>query len=199
MRLDPGGTQVRTTVFAGITAAIVAAAASALAITFLDARSAPPIIIANPDTSIVVSVEGAVAHPGVYTLPRDARVNDAVVAAGGLSADADLSAINLAARLRDGQRLMVPSVSETSGDQARATDASPVPSHASATSQTGLININTATVEELDALPGIGPAKAQAIVDYRTAHGPFRTVDELVLVDGISLAMLDRLRSLITV
>jgi competence protein ComEA len=190
---------VRTTIIAGITAAVVAAATGALAITFLDARSAPPIIIAEPDTSIIVSVEGAVAHPGVYTLPRDARVNDAVLAAGGLTADADLSTINLAARLRDGQRLVVPPAPGSSGDQARATEVSPVPSRASATSQTGLININTASIEELDTLPGIGPAKAQAIVDYRTAHGPFRTVDELVLVDGISLAMLDRLRPLITV
>lgn len=189
---------MRTTIIAGIAAAVVAAAAGALAITFLDARSAPPIIIADPDTSIVVSVEGAVAHPGVYTLPRDARVNDAVLAAGGLNADADLATVNLAARLRDGQRLVVPA-SGTSGDQAQATGASPVPSRGSTSSQPGLININTATIEELDTLPGIGPAKAQAIVDYRTAHGPFRSIDELVLVDGISLAMLERLRPLITV
>lgn len=183
------------TIIAGLAAAIVAAAAGALAMTFLDARSAPPIIIADPEASIVVSVEGAVMNPGVYRLPRDARVNDAVLAAGGLNANADLATVNLAARLRDGQRLVVPAESNEPENFA----SSPAASRAAALPQTSTININTASIEELDALPGIGPAKAQAIIDYRTAHGPFRSVDELVLVDGISLAMLERLRPLISV
>jgi len=190
---------VRTTIIVGVVAAVVAASSAALAIVFLDARSAPPIIITDPPSSIVVSVEGAVTRPGVYTLPSGSRVNDALVAAGGVTADADLTDLNLAARLRDGQRLIVPAVPAALADGPSTSAGSPVPSQAPSEAPSGRININTATIEELDALPGIGPAKAQAIVDYRTAHGPFRTVDELVLVDGISPAMLDRLRPLITV
>ncbi|GIW04210.1 MAG: hypothetical protein KatS3mg059_0830 [Thermomicrobiales bacterium] len=190
---------MRTTIIVGVVAAVVAASSAALAVAFLDARSAPPIVISDPPTSIVVSVEGAVARPGVYTLPTGSRVNDALVAAGGVTADADLTALNLAARLRDGQRLIVPSVLAASADELSSSRGSPVPSLPAQETASGRININTATIDELDTLPGIGPAKAQAIVEYRTAHGPFRTVDELVLVDGISPAMLDRLRPLITV
>ena len=194
-----GAIRVRKTIIVGVVAAVVAASSAALAIAFLDARSAPPIIISDPSSSIVVSVEGAVTRPGVYTLPSGSRVNDALIAAGGVSADADLTALNLAARLRDGQRLIVPAVPAALADGPSASGGSPVPSHAPPEAPSGRININTATIEELDTLPGIGPAKAQAIVEYRTAHGPFRTVDELVLVDGISPAMLERLRPLITV
>jgi competence protein ComEA len=194
-----GANRVRTTIIVGVVAAVVAASSTALAIAFLDARSAPPIVISDPPSSIVVSVEGAVSRPGVYTLPSGSRVNDALVAAGGVRTDADLTTLNLAARLRDGQRLIVPSVSAALADGLTAPGASPVPSQAPQEAPSGRININTATIEELDTLPGIGQAKAQAIVEYRTTHGPFRTVDELVLVDGISPAMLDRLRPLITV
>ncbi len=190
---------MRTTIIVGVVAAVVAASSAALAIAFLDARSAPPIVISDPPSSIVVSVEGAVIRPGVYTLPSGSRVNDALAAAGGVRTDADLTAQNLAARLRDGQRLIVPAVPTAWAGGLTAPGASPVPSQAPQAAPSSRININTATIEELDTLPGIGQAKAQAIVEYRTTHGPFRTVDELVLVDGISSAMLDRLRPLITV
>ena len=118
---------------------------------------------------VVVHVAGAVSAPGVYTLPADSRVDDAVRAAGA-TADADLSQLNLAQKLADGQKITVPA------DNAAPSDSS----------QSGaLININTATQEELETLPSIGEVRAQAIIAYREEHGGFRTTDELMEVSGI--------------
>lgn len=125
---------------------------------------------------VVVHVAGAVSAPGVYTLPTDSRVDDAVRAAGA-TADADLSQLNLAQKLVDGQKITVPA-GET---PAPADNAAP-----SDSGQSGaLININTATREELETLPSIGEVRAQAIIAYREEHGGFRTTDELMEVSGI--------------
>lgn len=126
---------------------------------------------------VVVHVAGAVSAPGVYTLPADSRVDDAVRAAGA-TADADLSQLNLAQKLADGQKITVPAAGET---PAPADNAAP-----SDSSQSGaLVNINTATQEELESLPSIGEVRAQAIITYREEHGGFRTTDELMEVSGI--------------
>lgn len=126
---------------------------------------------------VVVHVAGAVSAPGVYTLPADSRVDDAVRAAGA-TADADLSQLNLAQKLADGQKITVPAAGET---PAPADNAAP-----SDSSQSGaLVNINTATQEELETLPSIGEVRAQAIIAYREEHGGFRTTDELMEVSGI--------------
>lgn len=126
---------------------------------------------------VVVHVAGAVSAPGVYTLPADSRVDDAVRAAGA-TADADLSQLNLAQKLADGQKITVPAAGEA---PAPADNAAP-----SDSSQSGaLININTATQEELETLPSIGEVRAQAILAYREEHGGFRTTDELMEVSGI--------------
>lgn len=126
---------------------------------------------------VVVHVAGAVSVPGVYTLPADSRVDDAVRAAGA-TADADLSQLNLAQKLADGQKITVPAAGET---PAPADNAAP-----SDSSQSGaLVNINTATQEELETLPSIGEVRAQAIIAYREEHGGFRTTDELMEVSGI--------------
>lgn len=126
---------------------------------------------------VVVHVAGAVSAPGVYTLPADSRVDDAVRAAGA-TADADLSQLNLAQKLADGQKITVPAAGET---PAPADNAAP-----SDNSQSGaLVNINTATQEELETLPSIGEVRAQAIIAYREEHGGFRTTDELMEVSGI--------------
>lgn len=191
---------MRGTAVVAIIAALVAAAAGALAVMLIDSRSAPPIVISDPaqDGPIVVSVEGAVARPGVYSLPGGSRVNDAIQASGGLTDDADVSGINLAARLRDEERLIVPSRAQptvTTAEQSATLEATGTATAESAR----LININTASAAELEELPGIGPALARAIIDYRTANGPFRTIEELALVRGISLQMVDRLRPYVTV
>jgi competence protein ComEA len=157
--------------------------------------SAPPTSLARaPTTSaadLVVHVAGAVVHPGVYRLPGGSRADAAVDAAGGPSADADLDALNLAAPVTDGERVYVPAAGEV---VVPAVGASP----GAATTVPGPVDINRATAEELDALPGIGPATARAIVDHRESNGPFAAVDELEDVRGIGPAKLDAIRDLVT-
>ena len=128
---------------------------------------------------VVVHVAGAVSSPGVYTLPADSRVDDAVRAAGA-TADADLSQLNLAQKLADGQKITVPVAGATPADGSRCCAATTADSDNGA-----LININTATREELETLPSIGEVRAQAILAYREEHGGFRTTDELMEVSGI--------------
>jgi competence protein ComEA len=142
--------------------------------------------------TLVVHVAGAVVHPGVYELAAGARVRDAVNAAGGPAADADLDAMNLAAPVRDGERVYVPLPGEAPGPAVigGGSGASGVP---------GPVDLNVAGEAELDALPGIGPALAAAIVADREANGPFATVDDLLRVRGIGPAKLDQFRDRVTV
>ena len=150
-------------------------------------------------SSILVHVAGAVAQPGVYSLSPSARVADAVDAAGRAVADADLDGLNLAATLADGQRVYVPRLGEV--------DPAAVPSGAPAVTArgdaipppSGPVDINVATAVELEALPGVGPATAAAIVDDRARNGPFASVDDLDRVSGIGPAKLAALRGLVTV
>lgn len=148
--------------------------------------------------SLVVHVAGAVVGPGVYQLASAARVIDAVTAAGGPVADAELDALNLAAPLADGQRVYVPHVGEV---EPSALPAGAAPSGAGGgdDSNRGPVNVNTASAHELEALPGIGPATAAAIVDDRTRNGPFASVDDLERVAGIGPAKLAALRDQVTV
>ncbi len=145
-------------------------------------------------TSVFVHVAGAVMAPGVYELLPSARVIDAVTAAGGAAADADTNQINLAAAVADGQRVYVPKVGERAPIDAGAPSAP-----AAGSVPVGPINLNSAGVEQLDTLPGVGPATAAAIVAHRDQHGPFSSVDALGDVRGIGPAKLDALRDLVTV
>lgn len=131
----------------------------------------------NASGEVVVHVAGAVSSPGVYMLPADSRVDDAVRAAGA-TADADLSQLNLAQKLADGQKITVPVAGATPADGSSAATTAD-------SDNGGLININTATQEELESLPSIGEVRAQAIITYREEHGGFRTTDELMEVSGI--------------
>jgi len=145
-----------------------------------------------------VHVAGAVVRPGVYELPEDSRVLDAVEAAGGFVAEADKSALNLAALVDDAERLDVPYVAgyeptETSGFVVVSTGTP------SSSNGEGLVNINTATLGELDALPGIGPTTAQRIIDYRNENGEFGSIEDIINVPGIGPATYDELKDLITV
>jgi competence protein ComEA len=160
------------------------------------------------DATIVVDVRGGVATPGIRHLPGDARVADAVAAAGGLTADADVTRMNLAARLADGQRLTIPMGGrpvDAGTDPAvfSSADATPMSqsAHAEPTSTPAvkLVNLNTASAAELKSLPGIGDVLAGRIVDYREANGPFRTVDQLREVRGVSAKLIEKLRPLVTV
>jgi len=153
---------------------------------------------ASAPSTLVVHVAGAVANSGVYELASSARVIDAVTAAGGPLADADLDGLNLAASLVDGQRVYVPHLGEV--------DPAAVPSGVVPAAgdngdglERGPVNLNTATTDDLEELPGVGPATAAAIVDDRTRNGPYASVDDLERVPGIGPAKVAALRDQVTV
>ena len=141
---------------------------------------------APAETPVVVHVVGAVRRPGLYRLREGDRTADAVARAGGATARADLALVNLAAPVVDGAQIVVP---------ARVQSAAGAPTAPAAAR--GPLHLNTATVEQLDELPGVGPATAQKIVDYRQEHGAFTSVDELDAVPGIGPARLAELRELV--
>ncbi|MFJ6709802.1 helix-hairpin-helix domain-containing protein [Streptomyces sp. NPDC091265] len=150
---------------------------------------APP--AAGPGGRIVVDVSGKVRRPGIHRLPSGARVADALRAAGGVRTGVDLDGLNRARVLMDGEQIVVgmpPAAGGTGagGAGAGGTGAAGAGgSPAAGGSATGPVNLNSATTEQLDTLPGVGPVLAQHIVDYRTQHGGFRSVDELREVNGI--------------
>ena len=163
---------------------------------------------------IKVHVAGAVARPGVYQLPRGSRIIDAVQMAGP-AADAVLDALKLAAPVADGQTINVPGLRDlqdaaqagaVTGSQAGTPAISstknifaPPAGSMSGSSGTALVNINAADLNQLDALPGIGPALAQRIIDYRESNGPFGAVEDIKNVSGIGDKKFDALKDLITV
>jgi competence protein ComEA len=136
---------------------------------------------------VVVDVVGAVRRPGLYRLPHRARIADAVARAGGSTAKADLAQVNLAAPVADGEQIVIP-----------RRGAAPVPTGGTAAgSPSAPVQLSTATVEQLDSLPGVGPVTAQKILGYRQEHGAFHSVDELDAVPGIGPKRLDQLRDLV--
>jgi competence protein ComEA len=152
---------------------------------------APAATASSSGAVVIVQAAGAVVRPGLYRLPPGARVDDLIRAAGGLAPDGDADRVNLAALLTDGEKVYVPRVGEAAPAADSAGDGSP--------SAPQLVDLNTASIADLDTLPGIGPATAQAIIDYRSQHGRFRSVDELLNVRGIGQAKLDELRPLVRV
>lgn len=162
--------------------------------------SAPPRVVAgrsparSSGPTVVVAVAGGVRRPGLITLPGGSRVADAVTAAGGVRPGVDLGLLNLARRLVDGEQVVVGAV------------AAPGPAGAGGSAGAGaaggsgaLLSLNTATAEQLDSLPGVGPVLAARIVTYRTQHGGFRSVDQLREVTGIGEAKFADIRSLVSV
>ena len=151
----------------------------------------PPLARVDAEASeaaprLFVYVVGAVRRPGLFRLKEGARVADALGRAGGPTRGADLTAVNLAAPLADGQQVIVP----RRGPSGAAASGTPAPG--------AKVSLATATVEQLDELPGIGPVTAQKIVDWRTTHGPFRSVEDLDDVPGIGPARIEQLRDLVT-
>lgn len=140
-----------------------------------------PTPVASAVPVLVVHLAGEVQRPGVYQLPGNSRVADGIAAAGGATEEANLDALNLAARLVDGQRILVP---------ARSSAASP-------TETSGRVNVNRASRAELEGLPGIGPAIAQRILDYRDRNGPFRSFEQFREARLINAPTLERLRELV--
>lgn len=220
IRADPGR--------AGVIALIAVGAIAVLVTVFTLVRDDPPPVVsaklppvqmvsstsptpggpaAEPGGPVIVSVVGLVHRPGLVTLESGARIADALTAAGGPLDGADLIGLNMARRVSDGEQIVVgitsppgaptamgSSITAPPGQSAGpAGDTGPVPSNAVA------VNLNTATPEELDALPGVGPVTAAAIVGWRDANGRFTSVEQLGEVDGIGPARLEKLRDLVHV
>jgi competence protein ComEA len=169
----------------------------ALSTTPLDAEPAQP---PRPGTGAtataeyaIVYISGAVQHPDVYRLPAEARVKDVVLAAGGLTEDAAVDRINLAEHITDAQHIHIPRQDEPDAETGSAGEG------ATERSADAPLNINTASAADLDGLKGIGPSIAQRIVEYRTANGPFQSVEDLQQVKGIGPALFADIAPLITV
>jgi len=195
--------------YRGFILVVLVTLALAGAVFILSRRPEPPqVVIVPPEpTSTPVPVPtptpaplriyvcGAVAHPDVYLLPAGALVKDALIAAGGATAEADLTRINLALEVSDQQQIYVPR-------QGEEQPPIPPPTAPQTSSQAGggggLVNLNTATVEELDALPGIGPTYARRIIEYRETHGSFQSIEEIMQVKGIGQATFEKIKDLIT-
>ncbi len=152
----------------------------------------PPVRIAAPIARasaprLFVNVVGAVRRPGLYRLKDGSRVADAVIRAGGPTPKAQIELLNLAARIADGEQIVVP----------RRGPANPSAAPSGGAVATGPVHLNSATLEQLDGLPGVGPVTAQKILDYRQQHGAFGSVDELDAIVGIGPARLEQLRGLV--
>jgi len=178
-----------------VAVALVVAGAPRLLHRGAAASVAPPLRVAAPARSaeagvgraLVVDVAGAVRRPGLYHLARGMRIADAIAAAGGFARRADPVAVNLAAPVADGEEIVVPA--RGAGTAGASSGAGPSP--------TAPLDLNTATLEQLDALPGIGPTTAQKILDYRQAHGPFHSVADLDAVPGIGRGRIEQLKGLV--
>lgn len=180
----------RALVLAAAALALLAVAGRTLAGAGAAAEAPPAPLVAEPAAAapkLVVHVAGAVREPGLYRLDEGSRVADAVARAGGAAASADTSAINLAAPLVDGMQVVVPARVEAAAVPGGASSAPP-----------GRVSLSSATLEQLDALPGVGPVTAQKILDYRSANGGFRSVDDLDAIPGIGPARVEQLRELVT-
>ena len=142
---------------------------------------------AAPSSKLVVDVAGAVRRPGLHELAPGTRIADAVAAAGGATAKADITAVNLAAPIADGEQIVVPA--RGAGAAGASSGAAPSP--------TAPLDLNSASLEQLDALPGIGPTTAQKILDYRQAHGSFHSLADLDAVPGIGQGRIEQLKGLV--
>jgi competence protein ComEA len=204
----PAGTTVR---FA-LGGVLLGVALVALVFT-LTRRGTPETLITNSAApsaeggTVTVYVGGAVAHPGLYTLPRGERVEAALTAAGGLAPDAAPDGLNRAVRLRDEAQIIVPRKGEPTATAPRPAANAPAPDAptpgagtriAPTPTPAGPININAASAADLALLPGVGPKLAQEIIDYRTAHGRFASPADLAQVKGISDRMVASWENLIT-
>ncbi len=152
-----------------------------------------PVTLRPPPTPapLLIHVAGAVAAPGVYELPQDGRVRDAVSAAGGFLTGADPAGLNLAEKLIDGQQVIAPTIVPTPGRE--HAESAPAPG-----SPGRLVNINTATLPELQALPGIGPSIAQRIIDHREQKGAFQKIVDIIKVTGIGPSTFEKIKDRIT-
>lgn len=159
----------------------------------LDAGAAPVREMSVKESEIVVYVAGAVNHPGVVRLAEGARAKEAVDACGGFLPTADTNGVNLAQKLKDGVQVTVPEKAPVAAE-GRAAQGAPTASGAARSLPDGMVNINTADEKELDKLPGIGPAMAKRIIEYRTENGAFQSPEEIKRVKGIGDAKYEKMK-----
>lgn len=213
IRADPGRAGVLALGVVGLVAILVTVVtligdqpAAVVSAKLPPVETVPTSTGAPVETEVVVSVVGLVHTPGLVTLPPGARIADALEAAGGAVDGADTLGLNMARRVADGEQIVV-GVDPPAGDPGRMGSSVVSETSTAATpaggekpgGPTGLVDLNTATVEQLDTLPGVGPVTAEAIVAWREANGRFASVDQLGDVDGIGAARLDKLRNLVRV
>src|SRR5882724_115312 len=182
----------RRALVAGVAALFLLVVAGKLLLRPVRPAVPPPVRVAahaghTSATTLFVDVVGAVRRPGLYRLKDGSRVADAVARAGGPTPKAEIELVNLAARIADGEQIVVP----------RRGLASPSATASGGAVAAGPVHLNSATLEQLDALPGVGPVTAQKILDYRQQHGTFGSVDELDAIAGIGPARLETLRGLV--
>jgi len=187
----------RALTYAACVLAVVALAGRVLAPSASEGPKPAPVasqLEVEPDApaEVVVHVAGAVARPGLYRLKDGSRVDDAIREAGGATPRAALGAVNLAAPVADGQQILVPA-----GGGVATSEPAGVGADGAATAAGGRVHLNSATIEQLDALPGVGPVTAQNILDYRAENGAFGSVEELDAVPGIGPARLEQLKELV--
>lgn len=157
--------------------------------------SSDQVISSQDSPFVMVDIKGAVQKPGVYQLPKDARVKDALAQAGGATKEADLRQLNLASKLQDEMAVYIPAA----GEEIPPSSPGSSISSSGASNDQPLVNINTANTDELQTLNGIGPSKASAIISYREESGLFQTVDDLGQVSGIGEKSLEKIKAQITV
>src|SRR5216117_3986860 len=182
----------RRALVAGVVALLVLVVAGKFLLRPTQPAVPPPVRVAAPAgrataTTLFVDVVGAVRRPGLYRLKDGSRVADAVARAGGPTPKAQIELLNLAARIADGEQVVVP----------RRGLAAPSVAAPGGGVAAGPVHLNSATLEQLDALPGVGPVTAQKILDYRQQHGAFASVEELDAVPGIGPARLEQLKDLV--
>ncbi len=186
---DVAGASLTELVTVLLLALLLSALVTTAVLIAADRYERPALVITDmARPTIVVQVEGAIATPGTYRLPGGSRLDELVDQAGGLADEADPSTLNLAARVGDGEVVHIPA-------RTTAVPATEPPGTATAMTR---VNINTATAEELEQLPGIGPVLSERIVAYREQNGPFASLDQVVQVEGISTRLLEDLRPLVT-
>ena len=184
-----------------LAAAIIATAAGGIVLMFRSADRSEGVVVTIPtpvaapdvtvaDSTIKVYVSGQANLPGVYELPAGSRADEALQAAGGPTSQADLDSVNLAKRLSDEEQVHIPGRDE---------DVSAASKGPGAASTPGMVLLNTATAEDLETLPNIGPSRAKAIIEYREENGPFARVDDLTSVSGIGTGILESIRDLVEV
>lgn len=195
-----------------LAAAVIGFAVAVVTFVAVDRFMQPELVVGPLEArELTLEIAGGVATPGIVTVPDSSRLQQAVDAAGGLAPNADVSALNMAGRVSDGEQIVIPVIepdvaavpsssaaSGSTGDETPA-DAPTAPGDAPLAAPNAPVNVNTASQAELEALPRIGAVLAGRIIAYRTENGPFTSVDELAEIDGISMSTLEELRPLITV